>query len=915
MFVEHPQLLDQTTSYGKRLRLFKTLLSSVETCEPQNRPLLFASVVGTLTSLISLSEDPQKPSFEDYFRLNSALLLSKLLSSYGCGDLSSYVHLIIPPIAQRLTRIHSFREPVEEIRLALSQTLSDLFNAIQRHGDVAPSLLIPFVDILAPCFASLLHDPFSEVRIQASNLIVSYMMISSIHRINNSDMGPGYKDEDGFFEKHPLANHFELFYQSINVGVKLKGHQKSRAALIDCLCALIIAGGYEDVTLWKGIVMEAIKDQSSVVRSKIVDFACRLLLSIPNWREICPELLLSILIAIGDDIVTVRNDAFDALTSLGERYQRLYPNITKDRQLFVDELYYSRLKEINQNVEFNHPVVNCERFLPASSFVFVRSFVNPITELIASILTDWDLTSRDITFKGLNSLIVFGMELMIGQVSRLINPLVALLESDDMETVEKAQKSVKFLSKFSDLSLLTECLFTNVPKHAIQSRGVVAFLTCLIASASINFDYSQIVNQISNHFPFSFYAELSSNSLILVCAVNFLEILARKLSESTVEYTDLSCFQYLFQILIYLKSIDFSHPINQIIINCQRLLSGSKYHSKLAHNLIVSVVADPINLFLNTCLNLTILQELAEIDIQSFDDVFIDLSRPLVDRFSRDLSKLPVDEEENEGMLRCHVLSLFTTIFTKSSTIPVKFSTEISDIFTKILIPSMIWRRGKSFARSRLFSSKCTLALFENPNFDVKILTPVIDSFVLPFVNNLMSSEDVDTRVEAVKIATFLIDFLKDDVTNQSFIDISQSLLSLISDSKDFIRISAIKTLKKSLTLLFSNPSISLPKSNFQLKDEQDLISGGSSERRYRSLNMPIPVAYVSEFNSVLRELFIFSHDSNSIVSELLLEIIKDLYEINKDMFVETVRSSDFQQFFSQNFGSLNPILSDYLAL
>ncbi|KAL0237786.1 hypothetical protein GEMRC1_012260 [Eukaryota sp. GEM-RC1] len=388
----------------------------------------------------------------------------------------------------------SFIEPVEETRLATLTLLSNILSAIQNHGNIGPSLLLPFVPAFAAAISSSLCDSFPNARLTASKLLPLFMYTLSTHRINDSDMGKGYYEDDGFYEASPLCEYSEPILTAITSAIKMKGHQVTRCYLYTSLLFIVIGGAHKVSADWIGHVTNGIEDFSPLVRKSVVNIAGRMLLALPNWRDVCAELLSVIMIGLSDDVEEVRNEAIKIIDSVGSRYEELFPDICKDKARHGEELYLKKLENLN----FSN--VTCISSLSSSSFVFCRSFINSLLDYFGSFTNTVDDSTLVSVSKGLISTVLIGEELVIGRLPKLIPSLIVYLKNSSNDGKRSVIDCVGLIGKVTDSKSFALSLNT-LPESLICIKETFEFLAVFLNTLVIpSMDHVEtLLNSLLNY--------------------------------------------------------------------------------------------------------------------------------------------------------------------------------------------------------------------------------------------------------------------------------------------------------------------------------------------------------------------------------------------------------------------------------
>ncbi|KAL0238486.1 hypothetical protein GEMRC1_012959 [Eukaryota sp. GEM-RC1] len=236
-------------------------------------------------------------------------------------------------------------------------------------------------------------------------------------------------------------------------------------------------------------------------------------------------------------------------------------------------------------------------------------------------------------------------------------------------------------------------------------------------------------------------------------------------------------------------------------------------------------------------------------------------------------------------LLQRGFLEIYHPYYQKKKNLKVTFdisyylSDEYHDVLSKAISSSFYWRRGASFIRVR--SVACSLLKKILPFVDLSVAIPL---FITPFCSCIVSNENVECRFVAIDICDFLISSLitvPDEAVVPVIIEIAQSLSQLLSDTKQSIRIASLRPFKKAIIYLHSLQS-SLPKSTSQMKDERELTEGKETEERYRKLSRPLGGFFVSDFSSLVRNLYVYAHDSNEEVADECRSVLMELVSIKK---------------------------------
>ncbi|KAL0213672.1 hypothetical protein P9112_005856 [Eukaryota sp. TZLM1-RC] len=891
-------ILDLSVPYGKRLRAFKSLLSTIRNSPSDNSVLLFASTAKTLSSLLHVPETDGEKQFEDYFRLHASQQLTSLLSS-GCGDLSSHLHYLLPPVLQRLQRdVHgNIVEQAEEVRLSCLNLFSSLINAILHHGTNAPSLLSPYISMSALVFCSLLQDPMPDIRLLSPSVMTLFMYTLSPHRLSNAEMGPGYVDEDGLYEGNVLAQFAEPLINSINKGLKIKGHQKCRRSLLNGLLYLVIAGGHSVAHLWSDFLFEFIKDDSFHVRLEIVNVCSRLLLSIPNWRDFCGEMISIILIGINDDVLEVRNVAQKCLICLGERYSVMFPNICKDKENFANELFFDQISSID------HPIIQILEVIPSSSWLFVRSFLNNIIEYLSNLVVNWTINSRLSGVKGLLSCILIGNSLCVGHISLILNSLLLIFNEEDQQLVTGSEMVTFLIAKLIEPMIVLDSI-CKLSKGNLFSNNI-RFLNIIIRNTEF-----KVV--LFNSFCEFFFHNFDNSSIDATLSDLYSDLLLSLTNVSVILSSQANVTDLKGSLSKILNSVLLTGQIFGVNPTITTILNSFKSNFSSVLIEIGSIISEELvslNNFKSKCPQLSALIRLIELVPESVIDHLDSLLNLIFDRFSRDVKQIPQEEEENEGKLRFELLCIINSLCSKEFSMNLS-SDQVNSILLKLIIPSMHWFRGLAFANIRVKASQCFLSILQSNRLEQSFLTGFLFDLIPPFTGSILNGEEYQAKVYGLLSAELIIisilEFLNQDENPnlgellQILVDLCQSLIFLISDPKVDIKKKAIEILKQPLLFIFKLNSEILPRSNFEKKDQEEIKNGGESEERYRRINQPIDKPYVTNFKMVVKELITLKHDEE--VAQLVDGVINEFIEVLplkskiKDLLVE--ESEFFNTFF-----------------
>ncbi|KAJ3122638.1 HEAT repeat-containing protein 2 [Physocladia obscura] len=677
------------------------------------------------------------------------------------NDLIPVLPFIIPAISSRLS-LPEIMESSEEIRLLLVKLLLSITNKTK-------SVFSPGVDEAVKIVLRTITDPFSEVKKESCNLIISLATHcprqTTLHAVSLTK------------SLIPILQH---------------RHAAVRTQILRAIHAVVIL----DATPLSDLAdpLRALTlDKSQLVREVLYETAAAWLLTMPDRYSVGYKVLPTLLAGLVDDAIQLRTRSYEKLDEIGALYEAEWPDRVK-----ADLDYHHIVGSDRPRVGIRH---------------LARDNTQKIVGKVVDGLQDWNVEIRTKAAAILSAFVPLTETNITGYMGSLLPAIYKVLASDETAVLNETMKATELIGKYVDpdlyLHLLLSHSTSNPDAPTPFSIGCLRTLGAILSGTP--------ANKLTNMHRMSVANTLIDNDLVgneniplLLEVANVAKVLAVKMSAVIADERDSNEGYTLFIVLLTLLSVRGNEKVpgwTETMFKTESALSDlSKSHGLTSANQLFPIYFErtlesfTLGIHSWTRFSTGELRALDTLLVKSGSCVGQNLEA-VISLIGKGVS-LDKDIEVRESLLTTFVEIL------KSSPTQLNSANNLSlhavSIINNIVIPSAVWRPGRKTAATRglgmeilanLLDPKNSISIEEYVGFvPASALNAYLkeDNSFIPVTTACLEEDEVGIRsVAIVALSYFLSGAAASNALfyAQNFKLIYPELLKRLDDASDAVRI------------------------------------------------------------------------------------------------------------------------------